>query len=76
MNNLSEIREDWETSLTPVCVINLDIATIVILQKKDACFLYNINRYFMCGSMWVCSIDKTNIALDKVFEYLEKITKK
>lgn len=70
---LSEQRKNWEKGLTPLTVIKVDDAMIlVILESSNATNdrRYHCHRYFTIGQDWVCSVDGQRVPLKAVFSWL------
>lgn len=71
--DLEQTRQEWEVGLEPKCVLDFEHKTVVILEDDDG--LFHINRYFLLGNEWTCSVDQNSVGLDKIFECLEFIIK-
>ena len=69
--SLKQYREKWEKTLLVKSVLDIDEYKTVVILENEKTDTYYIHRYFLMGGEWACSVDKSGISLDEVFDNLE-----
>ncbi len=67
--SLTKLRAKWEKGLKDCVVINTQFVSLAVLQDNDG--LYSCHRYFTICGEWECSVDRQDVALDDVWQWLQ-----